>query len=206
MKPPEKKALVKREDPNELRSKVRKGARKKNMEPVKALSEFQEIDSFCWKAQNLWTHWPIVSYWPIVLEKKQPLLTLKISFQGGKKRRRNLFGEFNFDQVDSLSDLTLLYQLVVFVFGSKFLTFEAQKVVGIYINFLALRIFFIKNLWFGQYPVGCEQILLKYTWKNNLVVTLLCKKFKKLIYLNYQCIGFFLLHTIFCLLQFRRKY
>lgn len=61
----------------------------------------------------------------------------------GKKRRRNLFGEFNFDQVDSLSDLTLL---VVFVFGSKFLTFEAQKVVGIYINFLALRIFFIKNL------------------------------------------------------------
>lgn len=85
MKPPEKKALVKREDPNELRSKVRKGARKKNMEPVKALSEFQEIDSFCWKAQNLWTHWPIVSYWPIVLEKKQPLLTLKISFQGGKK-------------------------------------------------------------------------------------------------------------------------
>lgn len=47
MKPPEKKALVKREDPNELRSKVRKGARKKNMEPVKALSEFQEIDSFC---------------------------------------------------------------------------------------------------------------------------------------------------------------
>lgn len=64
----------------------------------------------------------------------------------GKKRRRNLFGEFNFDQVDSLSDLTLLYQLVVFVFGSKFLTFEAQKVVGIYINFLALRIFFIKNL------------------------------------------------------------
>lgn len=47
MKPPEKKALVKREDPNELRSKIRKGARKKNMEPVKALSEFQEIDSFC---------------------------------------------------------------------------------------------------------------------------------------------------------------
>lgn len=66
--------------------------------------------------------------------------------RGKKRRRRNLFGEFNFDQVDSLSDLTLLYQLVVFVFGSKFFTFEAQKVVGIYINFLALRIFFIKNL------------------------------------------------------------
>lgn len=55
MKPPEKKALVKREDPNELRSKIRKGARKKNMEPVKALSEFQEIDSFCWGTANQFT-------------------------------------------------------------------------------------------------------------------------------------------------------
>lgn len=43
-------------------------------------------------------------------------------------------------------------------------------------------------------------------WKNNLVVTLLYKKFKKFIHLNCQCIGFFLLYTRFCPLQFREKY
>lgn len=47
MKAPEKKPLVRREDPSELRAKVRKSAVKKNIEPVKILSEFQEIDSFC---------------------------------------------------------------------------------------------------------------------------------------------------------------
>ncbi|XP_050395347.1 catenin alpha-2 isoform X1 [Patella vulgata] len=49
MKAPAKKPLVRREDPNELTAKVRKGAPKERIEPVKALSEFQEIniDSFC---------------------------------------------------------------------------------------------------------------------------------------------------------------
>lgn len=47
MKAPEKKPLVRKEDANELRSQIRKSAVKKNIEPVKALSEFQEIDSFC---------------------------------------------------------------------------------------------------------------------------------------------------------------
>lgn len=50
MKAPAKKPLVKREDPNEMRSKVRKSAGKKKVEPVKALSEFMEIQtdsSFC---------------------------------------------------------------------------------------------------------------------------------------------------------------
>lgn len=143
MKPPEKKALVKREDPNELRSKIRKGARKKNMEPVKALSEFQEIDSFCWKAQNLWTHWPIVSYWPIVLEKIKFSTDTKDYTIPRRKKINNLFGEFNLDQVDSLADLTLLYQLVVFFLRSRFLTSWSMKGCWyIYINLLALRIFF----------------------------------------------------------------
>lgn len=143
MKPPEKKALVKREDPNELRSKIRKGARKKNMEPVKALSEFQEIDSFCWKAQNLWTHWPIVSYWPIVLEKIKFSTDTKDYTIPRRKKINNLFREFNLDQVDSLADLTLLYQLVVFFLRSRFLTSWSMKGCWyIYINLLALRIFF----------------------------------------------------------------
>ncbi|XP_067656679.1 catenin alpha-2-like isoform X1 [Haliotis asinina] len=49
MKAPAKKPLVRREDPDELRSKIRKSARKERIEPIKALSEFQEItlDSFC---------------------------------------------------------------------------------------------------------------------------------------------------------------
>lgn len=47
MKAPEKKPLVRKEDANELRSQIRKSAVKKNIEPVKALSEFQEIDTFC---------------------------------------------------------------------------------------------------------------------------------------------------------------
>lgn len=47
MKAPEKKPLVRKEDAKELRSQIRKSAVKKNIEPVKALSEFQEIDSFC---------------------------------------------------------------------------------------------------------------------------------------------------------------
>lgn len=143
MKPPEKKALVKREDPNELRSKIRKGARKKNMEPVKALSEFQEIDSFCWRAQNLWTHWPIVSYWPIVLEKIKFSTDTKDYTIPRRKKINNLFREFNLDQVDSLADLTLLYQLVVFFLRSRFLTSWSMKGCWyIYINLLALRIFF----------------------------------------------------------------
>ena len=46
MKAPEKKPLVRRERPDELRAKVQKGSRNKNIEPLKALSEFQERDSF----------------------------------------------------------------------------------------------------------------------------------------------------------------
>lgn len=49
MKAPAKKPLVRREDANELNARVRKGAVKGHIEPIKALSEFQEIrgDSFC---------------------------------------------------------------------------------------------------------------------------------------------------------------
>ncbi|PVD30378.1 hypothetical protein C0Q70_09643 [Pomacea canaliculata] len=49
MKAPAKKPLVRREDPSELSAKVRKGATRSHIEPIKALSEFQEItaDSFC---------------------------------------------------------------------------------------------------------------------------------------------------------------
>ncbi|XP_063434878.1 catenin alpha-2-like [Mytilus trossulus] len=49
MKAPEKKPLVRKEDAKDLRSQIKKSAIKKNIEPVKALSEFQEIDtsSFC---------------------------------------------------------------------------------------------------------------------------------------------------------------
>ena len=46
MKAPEKKPLVRRENPDELRAKVRKSAKNKKIEPLKALSEFQERDSF----------------------------------------------------------------------------------------------------------------------------------------------------------------
>lgn len=41
MKAPEKKPLVRREKPEEVRAKVRKGSQKKNIAPIKALSEFQ---------------------------------------------------------------------------------------------------------------------------------------------------------------------
>jgi len=50
MKAPAKKPLVRREDPNELGAKVRKGAATRSaIEPIKALSEFQEVnpDSYC---------------------------------------------------------------------------------------------------------------------------------------------------------------
>ena len=46
MKAPEKKPLVRRDNPNDLTSKVKKGTNKMKIEPVKALSEFQERDSF----------------------------------------------------------------------------------------------------------------------------------------------------------------
>lgn len=41
MKAPEKKPLVRREKPEEVRAKVRKGAQKKHLTPIKALAEFQ---------------------------------------------------------------------------------------------------------------------------------------------------------------------
>ncbi|XP_060576597.1 catenin alpha-like [Ruditapes philippinarum] len=49
MKPPEKKPLVRREDPIEFRGRISKSAGKKRIEPIKALNEFQEVDmdSFC---------------------------------------------------------------------------------------------------------------------------------------------------------------
>ena len=40
MKPPPKKALVKREDPEDEGARVRKGAQAKRVEPIRALSEF----------------------------------------------------------------------------------------------------------------------------------------------------------------------
>ncbi|GAB1599002.1 catenin alpha-like isoform X2 [Argonauta hians] len=43
MKAPEKKPLVRREDPLELRAVVRKGAQRKRIQPVKALNEFTEL-------------------------------------------------------------------------------------------------------------------------------------------------------------------
>ena len=46
MKAPEKKPLVHRESPEEVRSNVRKGAKNKVIAPIKALSEFQELESF----------------------------------------------------------------------------------------------------------------------------------------------------------------
>lgn len=49
MKPPEKKPLVRREDPLEFHGRISKGAGRKRIEPIKALNEFQEVDrdSFC---------------------------------------------------------------------------------------------------------------------------------------------------------------
>ena len=41
MKAPEKKPLVRREKPEEVRAKVRKGSQKKHLTPIKALAEFQ---------------------------------------------------------------------------------------------------------------------------------------------------------------------
>lgn len=55
-------------------------------------------------------------------KKSNSLLTLKIIPFQEEKKINNLFGEFNLDQVDSLADLTLLYQLVVFFLLSRFLT------------------------------------------------------------------------------------
>ncbi|XP_052831828.1 catenin alpha-2 isoform X1 [Octopus bimaculoides] len=43
MKAPEKKPLVRREDPSELKAIVRKGAQRKRIQPVKALNEFTEL-------------------------------------------------------------------------------------------------------------------------------------------------------------------
>lgn len=49
MKAPEKKPLVMKENPRDIRGKIRKSAPKKKIEPVKELSEFSElnIDSMC---------------------------------------------------------------------------------------------------------------------------------------------------------------
>jgi catenin alpha len=49
MKAPAKKPLVRREDQAEMNAKVRKGAKGSHIEPLKALSEFQEVapDSYC---------------------------------------------------------------------------------------------------------------------------------------------------------------
>ncbi len=41
MKAPEKKPLIRRENLDEHRSRVRKGEQKKKIEPIKALSEFE---------------------------------------------------------------------------------------------------------------------------------------------------------------------
>lgn len=41
MKAPEKKPLVRREKPEEVRAKVRRGSQKKPQNPIQALSEFQ---------------------------------------------------------------------------------------------------------------------------------------------------------------------
>lgn len=47
MKAPEKKPLVRREKPEEVRAKVRRGSQKKSVAPIKALSEFQSpADAF----------------------------------------------------------------------------------------------------------------------------------------------------------------
>lgn len=40
MKPPPKKALVKKENPQDQEARVRKGAQTKKVEPIRALSEF----------------------------------------------------------------------------------------------------------------------------------------------------------------------
>ena len=46
MKAPEKKPLVCRDTDDEVKAKVRKGAKNKSVAPIKALSEFQELESF----------------------------------------------------------------------------------------------------------------------------------------------------------------
>lgn len=43
MKAPEKKPLVRREKPEEVRAKVRRGSQKKPQNPIQALSEFQNL-------------------------------------------------------------------------------------------------------------------------------------------------------------------
>lgn len=46
MKAPEKKPLVRREIPDEVHSKIRKAAKKREVNPVQALSEFKEKGPF----------------------------------------------------------------------------------------------------------------------------------------------------------------
>lgn len=45
MKAPEKKPLVRREAPEEVKAKVRRGSQKKQASPLKALSEFHGPES-----------------------------------------------------------------------------------------------------------------------------------------------------------------
>ena len=45
MKAPEKKPLVRREAPEEVKAKVRRGSQKKQASPLKALSEFQGVET-----------------------------------------------------------------------------------------------------------------------------------------------------------------
>ena len=45
MKAPEKKPLVRREAPEEVRAKVRKGSQKKQASPMKLLSDFEGMES-----------------------------------------------------------------------------------------------------------------------------------------------------------------
>lgn len=80
-----------------------------------------------------------------------------------RKKINNLFGEFNLDQVDSLADLTLLYQLVVFFLRSRFLTSWSMKGCWYIYKSSCIKNFFLLKksvIW----TVGCEQILLKYTY------------------------------------------
>ena len=42
MRAPEKKPLVNQEQPDDVHSNVRRGEQKRNVEPIKALSEFHE--------------------------------------------------------------------------------------------------------------------------------------------------------------------
>ena len=46
MKMPEKKPLVKKDNPDEIRSNVHKSNKVKNIEPIKVLSDFQEVKHY----------------------------------------------------------------------------------------------------------------------------------------------------------------